>query len=98
MHFLGTLDLVNKLFFFILTTFLFYRLFTNKLMKTNYLCGRCGHQKENNVEYPGVIKKKSCGIFRESWFLALKILRGITQFCGVSRGEALFCLQFPGLN
>ena len=25
-------------------------------------------------------------------------MRGVTQFCGVSRGEALFCLEFPGVG
>ena len=85
-------------FFLILTTFLFYRLLNNILMKRNYLCGRCDDQKENNVEFPVVIKKKSCGIFKESWFLALKFMRGITQFYGVSSGEALFYLQFLGVN
>ena len=40
------------------------------------------------MEFPGMIKRKSCGI-RGSWSQALKLLRRVTQFCGVSRGEAL---------
>ena len=32
------------------------------------------------------------------WFKTLKFPRGVTQFCGVSRGEALFCLEFPGVK
>ena len=46
MHFRATLDLVNAFFliffFYILTTFLFYRLFDNVLMKTYSLCGHYG--------------------------------------------------------
>ena len=34
------------------------------------------------MEFPGVL-----GVF-----LALKFSRGVTQFCGISRGEALFLL------
>ena len=39
--------------------------------------------KKHHVEYPGVS------------VLGLKI---VTNFCGVSRGEALFCLKFPGVK
>ena len=47
---------------------------------------------KNNMEFPGVIKKK-CGISRGLGFnLGLKI--SVTQFCGVSKGEALFSLVF----
>ena len=30
------------------------------------------------------------------WFYALRFLCGVTQFCGVSWGEGLFCLDFRG--
>ena len=33
--------------------------------------------------------------FQGSWFLALEFPRDLTQFCGISRGGALFCLEFP---
>ena len=44
-----------------------------------------------------MIKKKSW-IFQGSWFQVLKFPRIVTQFCGVSRCEALFCLEFPGVS
>ena len=42
-----------------------------------------GFSRTNRVEFPGLL------------VLGLKVseLRGVTQFCGVSRGEALFCLE-----
>ena len=40
----------------------------------------------NYVEFPGVL------------VLGIKILKGVTQLCGVSEGEALFCLEFPRLK
>ena len=30
------------------------------------------------------------------WFLAMEFPSDITQFCGISRGEALFCMEFKG--
>ena len=33
--------------------------------------------------------------FHGSWYFALEFLRGVTQFCGISRVEAWFCLEFP---
>ena len=33
--------------------------------------------------------------FHGSWFLALGFPRDLTQFCGISWGAALLCLQFP---
>ena len=33
-----------------------------------------------------------------SWFQALTFPRGVTQFFGVSRGEALFCLESLGVK
>ena len=35
----------SAFFFYILTTFLFYRLSDNVLIKTYLLCGRCGDKK-----------------------------------------------------
>ena len=40
-----------------------------------------------------MIKKKLRGISRV--LVGLKIMKGVTQLCGVSRGEALFYLEFP---
>ena len=37
---------------------------------------------KNHVEYPRVLS------------LGLAICRGLTQFCGISMGKALFCLEF----
>ena len=50
--------------------------------------------------YPRVIisvQKKWCGMnFHDgSWFFALENLMGATQFCGISRGEVSFRLEFP---
>ena len=42
-----------------------------------------GGSRKNHVEFPGVL------------VLGLKFLRGVTQFCGVSRGEDFFFLEFP---
>ena len=30
----------------------------------------------------------------ESWCLALEMAMAVTQFCGISRGEASICLEF----
>ena len=44
--------------------------------------------------FPRVIKKKSCGISRGLCFWRLKLQRCVK----VSRGEALFSLEFPGVK
>ena len=36
--------------------------------------------------------------FQGSWFSSKNFWRCNTQICGVFRGEALFCLEFPGLK
>ena len=47
------------------------------------------------MEFPGMIKKKSCGISRGLGFRSyLKFLRVLTQLGGVASGEALLCLEF----
>ena len=63
-----------------------------------------GVLKNQQVEFPEVNEKqhiissgdreKTMWNFQESWFQALKFPRGVKQFCGVSRGKALFCLEF----
>ena len=53
--------------------------------------------KFKNVEFPALIKKKSCGI-PGLLVLGVKISEGRNTICGVSRGEALFCLEFPRLK
>ena len=50
---------------------------------------------ENNVEFSGHDQEKIMCNFQGSWFQVLKFLKGVTQLCGVSMGEALFCLEFP---
>ena len=52
------------------------------------------------MEYPGIKKKKkSCGLSRGLGFRSyLKFLRKVTQLGGVASGEALFCLEFPGIK
>ena len=63
-----------------------------------------GVLKNWNVEIPGVNTKRS-GIskgdqekiiwnFHGSWFLVSEIPIRVTQFCGISRGEDLFSLEF----
>ena len=41
--------------------------------------------RKKEVEFPGVIRTKSC-----------EISRG--QFCGYSRGKTLFCMEFLRVN
>ena len=45
---------------------------------------------KKEVDFIGVIKKKSCGISIGLRFLALKLSRGVAQICGIFRGESLF--------
>ena len=54
----------------------------------------------DDMEYPGIKKKKkSCGLSRGLGFRSyLKFLRKVTQLGGVASGEALFCLEFPGIK
>ena len=40
-------------------------------------------------------RRNSMWNFRGSFFLALEFPRDPTQFCGISRGWELFCLEFP---
>ena len=49
------------------------------------------------MEFPGVIKKNSVE-FPGVLVLDLKTYEGVTQFSKVSRGKALFCLEFPGVK
>ena len=62
-----------------------------------------GLLKKEHVEIPGVnekqveflwVIKKTLWYFHRPWFLALEFPRGVTQFCGISRREALFSLEF----
>ena len=58
---------------------------------------------KKEVKFPGVIKKKSRGISMTMglrFCLALEIPMDVVakceaRFCGISRGEASFCLEFP---
>ena len=51
-----------------------------------------------DMEFPGMLKKQQMENFQGSWFQFLKLLSGITKFCGVSRWEVFFCLEFPGVK
>ena len=50
--------------------------------------------------YPGIKKKnKSRGISRGLGIKSyLKLLRGVTHLGGADSGEALLCLEFPGIK
>ena len=78
MHFKATLDLLNVFFcfffFYILTTFLFYRLFDDVLIKKYSLCGRCGERKAFK-------ETKICGVIAsESELCLFKV-----SFCGAEK-------------
>ena len=53
---------------------------------------------KNNVEFPRDDQEKMTQNFQGSQFQALKFMRGVTEFCGDSKGKALFCLEFPGIK
>ena len=50
------------------------------------------------MEFPEVIKKKSCGISTGLGFRSQIFCGGLKEFCGVSKCEALFCLEFSGVK
>ena len=56
-----------------------------------------GQLKKKQVEFPGVFKKKSCGISM-GFGCYLEFLRGagVTQFCRISEGE--INLVFTGIS
>ena len=67
-----------------------------------------GESKKEHVEFPGFNEKQN-GIlkgdqekivwnFQGTWFLALEFSRDLTRFCRISRGGALFYLDFPGVK
>ena len=45
---------------------------------------------KKEVNFLGVIKKKSCTFSIVLRLLVLKFPRGVAQICGISRGESLF--------
>ena len=45
-----------------------------------------------------MINKKILWNFHESWFLVLEIPMGVILFGGISRDEASFCREFPGVT
>ena len=57
-----------------------------------------GVGKKNKVEFlPGTgNQEKIIWNFQGCWFLALEFPRDVAKICGISRGGALFCLEFPG--
>ena len=44
---------------------------------------------KKEVDFLGVIKKKSCGFSIGLGFLVLAFPRGVAQICGISMGESL---------
>ena len=50
---------------------------------------------KKRVEFPGMTKKTSCGISMGLGLWSLEFSSGVTQFYGISRAEALFCLEVP---
>ena len=74
-----------------------YRCIKKKLAKAFW-----GYRRNSMWNFQGLIKKsgisrvdqeKTTRNFQGSWFLILEFPR--TQFCGTSRGEAMFCPEFP---
>ena len=59
-------------FFYILTKFLFYRLFDNVLMETYSLCGCRGHKKDFK-------ETKICGIIASKWILFIQRISWLSQ-------------------
>ena len=53
---------------------------------------------KNELEYPRVTKEKIMWNFQVSLFLVLEFPRDLTQFCGIAKGWALFCLELPGVT
>ena len=51
-------------------------------------------QQKTQMSYQEKIK----WVFQGSWFKALKFPSGVRQSWEVSKGKALFCLQFPGVK
>ena len=45
---------------------------------------------KKEVHFPGMIKKQLCRFFIDLGFLVLEFLKGVAQFCRISRGESLF--------
>ena len=45
---------------------------------------------KKEVDFPGVIKKKSCGFSIGLGFLVLAFPSGVAQICGIFMGESLF--------
>ena len=45
---------------------------------------------KKEVDFLGVIKKKSCGFSIGLRFLVLEFPMGVAQICGISRSESLF--------
>ena len=77
-----------------------YRCIKKKLAKAFW-----GYRRNSMWNFQGLIKKsgisrvdqeKTTRNFQGSWFLILEFPR--TQFCGTSRGEAMFCPEFPRVN
>ena len=66
-----------------------------------------GVLKKKQVHFPGANQKQyeiprvdqekiMWNFYYKGLCQALKFLMGVTHICRVARGEALFCLEFPG--
>ena len=53
---------------------------------------------KDEVAFPRVTKEKIMWNFQGFWFWTLEFPKDLTQFCGISRCGALFCLEFPGVK
>ena len=80
----------------------FYRCIKKKITK-----GFWGYQRNSMWNFQELILKsgisrddqeKTMRNFQVSWFLILEFPRSVTQFCGIPRGEATFCPEFPRVN
>ena len=56
-------------------------------MQIGMYCNKVFLRDKNNVEFSACDQEKITWNFPGSW-LALKFIKGVTQLCGVSRGEA----------
>ena len=52
-------------------------------------------KKEHEISGSSSDQKQIMWNFHGSWFLVLEFPSGATQFCGISKGEALFSPEFP---
>ena len=72
--------------------------FSQEIPTTNYKITGTGTRDSSLLKRSGISngdQEKIVWNFQGSWLLALEFPGDLTQFCGISRGGALFCIQFP---